>query len=245
MTAMSLCQSFAKRISTELRRRDVGERAQHVTLSAGRLSASALGWPLQWQILKALGHPGKDPDVYALAKFARGKDVERFILDVLKPPVTQQALDDGAIVGILDAYWPDERCPVEVKSVSNMKYKRVVRQGGPDRSHALQAAWYGQALHTDEFCVLYVASDDYRVMSYVGQTASFINDLRLIVATFQTQFALGTVPTFQPLEKWHSMEQYNPYPDFVHFPGGRVDVPGICRLGPFGEFRSGPAVTAV
>jgi len=61
---------ISKKVVEENKQRELN----HV--SSGRLSASMLGEPLQWQILKIKGVKPKEIDEYTLRKFIRGKDVE-------------------------------------------------------------------------------------------------------------------------------------------------------------------------
>lgn len=177
---------------------------------SGRLSASRLGWPLQWQMLHHFKVPRKPIDEYTLRKFARGHDVEDRIMTWLAPDKDKMQVecDYRGVVGIADVILD---YPIEVKSVTNMAFKFKQKEGMSD-SHRLQAMLYAKALGFDTFGVAYVASDDYRVLCFEEKVTNEVDD---IIDAYEAQVALGVIPTFTAKEKWQSMEEYNPYPEFM------------------------------
>lgn len=204
------------------------ERLEHV--SSGKLSAGKLGDPLQWQILKVLGAPTKDHDEYVLRKFKRGKDVEEWytgcIPNVLDKNVFVEYRD---VVGYIDAYvdtegwnFPRGKMPLEVKSVTGMKFKRIVKEG-PQRGHCLQAGLYALAKGDENFALSYIASDDYRVHTFLERTADWKPIIDGIINRFDTQLSLGVVPVFVSEEKWQENPEYNSYPDW-----SGLDAEGIA-----------------
>lgn len=177
---------------------------------SGRLSASRLGWPLQWQMLHYFKVPQKPIDVYTLMKFARGNDVEERIMKWLSPapdkmqvPVTYRD-----VVGFADVVL---EYPVEVKSVTNRAFTYIQKEG-TKRGHRLQGELYAKALGYDKFAVAYVASDDYRVLCFEEEVT---DEVDTVIDTYNAQVEAGMVPIFVATEKWQSDKKYNGYPDWM------------------------------
>lgn len=177
---------------------------------SGRLSASRLGWPLQWQMLHHFKVPQKPIDEYTLRKFARGNDVEERIMKWLAPAPDkmQVPVEYRGVVGFADLVLD---YPIEVKSITNMAFKWKMKEGS-SYGHRLQGELYAKALGYDLFGVAYVASDDYRVLCFEEQVTGEVDT---IIDEYERQVGLGTVPVFSPKEKWHSMKDYNPYPEWM------------------------------
>lgn len=197
------------------------ENKKHERKASGRLSASMLGQPLQWQILQAMGVPKKEVDEYTLRKFLRGKQVEDWIVGYLNPVEKQKFVEYKGCVGYVDAIcdtkdWDFKNgvIPVEVKSVTNMKFKRIEKQGA-DASHLLQGALYALALNSAKFAMLYVASDDYRIHLTEYATEPFRGQIEGIIDDFNTWKAKRRVPAFEPKEKWQSDMKYQSFPTFA------------------------------
>lgn len=194
------------------------ERSEHK--SSGKLSASQLGDPLQWQILKALGAEQTEFDEYTLRKFKRGKDIENWVLQYLSPLEAQKFVEYRDTIGYIDAVCDTKDwqfnvgiVPVEVKSVSNAKFKRITRNG-PDRGHCLQVGLYSKAMKADHGVICYIASDDLRVRCYIIKTDDYANEIDEVITRFQTQLATGTIPVFQAREKWQADDKYCRYLSF-------------------------------
>lgn len=192
------------------------ERKAHQ--SSGKLSASMLGMPLQWQVLKIMGVSQADPDEYTLRKFRRGKDVEAWLVKYLEPTETQKFVEYRDTVGYVDAMcntalWDFRKgiMPVEVKSVANAKFKRICERLGPDQSHLLQACLYGIATGSEYFAVAYVAADDLRVQIYIERTADHVAKIDAIIDRFQAAMLKDEVPVFEPVEDWQANIKYNNY----------------------------------
>src|SRR3990167_2969329 len=62
--------------------------------SSGKLSASMLGFPLQWQILKAVKAPAKPNDAYTLRKFLRGTTVEDWLVENIPGVIDTQVFSE-------------------------------------------------------------------------------------------------------------------------------------------------------
>lgn len=176
---------------------------------SGRLSASRLGWPLQWQMLHYFKVPGKPIDEYTLRKFQRGIDVEHRVIEWLAPAEDkkQVPVEYRECVGFADVVLD---YPVEIKSITNMAFKYKQKEG-PSYGHKLQAELYAKALGFDKFAVAYVASDDYRVLCFEEPVTGEVD---VIIDAYNTQVASKTVPVFEAKEKWHAMADYSPYPEW-------------------------------
>jgi len=202
---------------------DIKNRAEHV--SSGKLSASGLGEPLQWQILKALQITERQVDEYTLRKFQRGKDVEDRVLSWLPVSGKQEFVEYRGVVGYMDAmvdsaFWwtsglPKGEMPLELKSVTNAKFKRIVGQGNPDKGHILQACLYGLAKNSEWTSIAYVASDDYRVQSFLVKVADYKYEIDEIIDRFNTQLMKMQIPVFEPREAWQATPKYNKFPEFA------------------------------
>jgi len=194
---------------------------------SGKLSASGLGNPTQWQILKTLAVKTTEHDEYTLRKFQRGKDVEDRIIELLDPIKKQEPVEYRDVVGFADAFmntsdwdFPCGIIPVEVKSVTNAKFKRIVgssriQGSGAQRGHKLQGALYALARGCSHFTILYVASDDYRTIAYTFKTEDFKEEIDSIIDKYNYHKEKGIIPIFEPMEDWQSNEKYNPYPEWM------------------------------
>jgi len=217
---MIIDQTIDRAISKMLIDKQVEERSNHI--SSGKLSASGLGKPLQWQILKTIGVEGKPLDEYVLRFFLRGKTIEDWVLENTPNVIDKQKLVEykGAI-GYVDAvvdYSNYESqlsiLPTEIKSVKNSKYARIMTQGEPDRSHSLQACMYAMAMNCDKFGIIYIAADDLRLTNWIIDTKKFSKQVDDIIENYNSQMAKGILPAFDPPEKWMSSKQYSDYPDW-------------------------------
>jgi hypothetical protein len=191
-----------------------------------------LGQPLQWQILKTIGVPQREVDNYTLRKFLRGNHVEDWLLSLLPGIIEKQKFAEyrGAI-GFCDAlvdctYWDSKKgiMPVEVKSVSNMKYKRITQEGAPDHGHRLQATLYALAFETPYYCIAYVSTDDYRVSCYVCPTESTTSGVEYAIDEYTTALALGEVPVFEAIEGWQKSDKYNNFPDWMTLTAAEIEA---------------------
>jgi len=201
------------------------EIEKHV--SSGKLSAGMLGQPLQWQVLKYYEAPQKEYDEYTLRKFLRGKEIEKWLIEQIPNNILQE---DGKqkealyrnVIGFIDATvdtkdwnFPVGIIPLEIKSVSNAKYKRIIQSSQLDHSHTLQAALYALSEQKMHFAICYVATDDLRVKTYIQETASFKDEIDRIIDEYDEQMKTGTIPIFKAKEDWQASMKYNNYPDWM------------------------------
>ena len=200
----------------------VNEEKEAGHTSLGKLSASMLGWPLQWQILKSLGVPRAPIDNYTLRKFKRGEDIEEWLLSRIPTLERQKFVEYRNVVGYIDGVvetkdwdWKNGVIPLEVKSVTNAKYKRIIAGNGADRGHKLQAGLYGLALKSTHYAISYIASDDLRITTYVYPTEETREEIDHIIERYDTQRATGKIPVFVPEEKWQANPLYNNYSEWA------------------------------
>jgi hypothetical protein len=177
---------------------------------SGRLSAGRLGQPLQWQMLHYLKVPPKKIDEYTLRKFQRGNDVEDRIMKWLapSPDKMQVPCEYRGVVGYADVVLD---YPIDIKSTTNLAFKYKQKEGA-SYGHRMQTELYAKALGYDRYGVAYVASDDYRVLCFEEMVSGEVD---AIIDAYEAQVALGTVPVFEAKEKWQSMPDYNPYPEWM------------------------------
>jgi hypothetical protein len=204
----------------------------HAHRPSGKLSAGMLGQPVQWQMLKTLGVPQREIDSYTLRKFLRGEHVEEWLLGYLPGIIERQKFAEyRGVIGYADALadcnaWDSGKgvMPVEVKSVSNMKYKRIIQEAQPDHGHRLQATLYALAFETDYYCVCYCSTDDYRVACYVCPTESTVSGVEYAIDEYEAAFAAGIVPVFEAKENWQASEKYNNFPDWQNLTEAEIEA---------------------
>lgn len=193
--------------------------AENVTREpSGRLSASRLGWPLQWMMLWHYKVPPKELDEYTLRKFQRGKDVEDRIVGWIDLPESKKQVQCSyrGVAGIADIVMD---YPIEVKSVTNLKFKRLQKTGA-QLGHRLQGMLYALAMGAKKFAIAYIASDDYRVLCIEEEVTTEVD---VAIDEFEAQLATGVVPTFTAKEKWQENETYNMYADWMKLTQEEID----------------------
>lgn len=215
---MKIDNFIDKKIGAEITADNNAKSLKHI--SSGKLSASRLGDPLQWQILYVLGVPQKPIDEYVLRKFLRGNQIEEWLVSKIEAIETQKFVEYKNVVGYVDAvvetkdwdFW-NGIIPLEVKSVSNAKFKRIEKQGA-DRGHKLQAGLYALAMGSNHFGVCYVATDDLRVQTYIYETAEIKDEVDSIIAKYDEARKNSIIPEFEAIEKWQGNVQYSKYPEW-------------------------------
>ena len=215
---MILDNYLDKKIGAKIVANNAERDAKHV--SSGKLTASRLGEPLQVQILGVLGVKGKEIDEYTLRKFLRGVQIEDWLLTQIDTVDKQKLVQYRGVIGYADAIcdtkdWENKLgiLPLEVKSTSNAKFKRILKQGA-DRSHKLQAGLYALAQGTKYYGISYIATDDLRVQTYIYLTADIKPEIDQIIDRFEAQMKLQIIPKFVAIEKWQSNPEYQKYPQW-------------------------------
>jgi hypothetical protein len=104
--------------------------------------------------------------------------------------------------------------PLEVKSVANMKYKRILKQGA-DKGHKIQNTLYSLALGSEYHAVAYIASDDYRISTFIYRTDELKSEVDQIIDEFDKAMMRDTIPAFAPREEWQANMKYNQFGNFA------------------------------
>src|SRR3990167_3126726 len=171
---------------------------------SGKLSASKLWWPLQHQILATQFGLKSNIDEYTLRKFERGHQVEEWFVSQIDPLEKQKFLEYRGVIGYCDSIvdtkdWDTKVgvIPLEVKSVTNMKFKRIEKQGA-DKGHILQNAFYALALGTEYHAITYIASDDYRIYTTIHKTKESQEEIDKIIDEFEVAVKSKIIPLFVP-----------------------------------------------
>lgn len=198
------------------------ERENHIP--SGKLSASTLGDPLQWQVLKTIGATPKPFDEYVLGMFARGKSVEDFVIEKLGDCVLEQQkeVEYRGVIGYVDALidtkgfnYENGILPHEIKSVKNSKFKRIMTAKETDEQHRLQATLYALAMGVKEYAIVYVAADDLRIETFIYRTEDLKDRVDTIIDNFNSALKKGVIPEFEAIYSWQEKEDYCKYPQFL------------------------------
>lgn len=210
---MIIDQSLNKQIEKLILEKEQAEEK----IASNKLTASILGWALQWQVLKCLGIPQKEKEIYIIKKFIRGRQVENYLADLLSLEERQKEVEYQKVLGLLDGIYNFEKygkIPVEIKSVANSKFRHIQKENKPDESHLLQAGLYALALKKDFFSIVYVASDDLRTIVFIEETKKIKNLVDGIIETVNFYLKNKIIPEFKPRYDWQLKDDYNPYPEF-------------------------------
>lgn len=218
---MRIEQMPDRRLDAALMRKHLDEQKVHQ--SSGRLTASALGAPLLFQILKVIGVPGAAIDAYALRKFYRGKQVENWFIKYVLSGVSAREKElyyqgvfgkADAIVDSKDYDFKVGVIPHEVKSVTNAKFRRV-KQQGPDRQHQLQGCLYALGMGVKDFVIDYVSAEDFRTFSVVCDVQKIQRDVDVIIAAFKAVIQTKKIPIFMPRYSWQENKMYQSHPEWT------------------------------
>lgn len=213
----TLQRHIAKVLLEERAKRD----DEHVP--SGKLSASGLGKPTQWQVLKTLGVPTRELDEYVLRKFQRGNHVEDWLVSKMIGLVEKQKFVEykdvvGYVDSIIDTKDYEHKCGIicnEIKSVTNANFKWIEKDKTIRLGHALQGALYGLSQGHTHFAVTYVASDDYRIKMFIEPVSKYKGQIEGIIQKYNTAIKNKIVPVFEAVEKWNEKEQYNDYYEWM------------------------------
>jgi hypothetical protein len=206
---------FIEQFVTEiLIEEDKKNRKEHV--SSGKLTASALGNPLQWQILHVLGVPDQPVDAYTLRKFKRGRDVEEQVIEWLRKTGNlvdeQKEVSYRNTVGLIDAMMD---IPHEIKSITNANFKWITKRNEPNESHVLQATLYALAEKSKEFAIDYIASDDYRIKTFIIPTNYASDQVESIITRFEEAMESQMIPEFEAIYEYQRNPLYAKYQEWM------------------------------
>lgn len=207
-------------ISENIRRVDDARSLGHTP--SGKLSASMLGLPVQWQVLKTLGVGTRVIDDYTLRKFLRGNHVEQWLIGEMPGLVEAQKFVEyrnaiGYVDAVVDTVNLDHQLgviPFEIKSVTNAKFKRIEKAGEADIGHQLQAGLYALGLGSAHYALNYVASDDYRLLTYIYPTEEIKPLVDGIIDEYDNYISRREIPVFVAKQKWQANKEYQQYPEW-------------------------------
>lgn len=228
-TMVIIDQTIDREIGEKLKVKNEIERTNHIL--SGKFSASMLGNPIQWNILKMVGVPAKEIDEYTLRKFKRGKDIEEWLISHMKSVVdSQKPVSYRGWIGFIDALVDTKDyefqfgiIPHEIKSVTNMAFKYITKEAEAKMGHKLQGGFYALGEKSTHFAIDYVASDDLRVHSFVYPTEEIKPEIDKRIDENEGALHSGTVPGFEPREGWQKMVEYNNYPDWVNLTPEQIE----------------------
>lgn len=198
-------------IGAYLREQNELEAQKHE--SSGKLSAGQLGKPLLEQVLKLIGVPGDPFDDYTLRLFERGKQVEKWLVDIIAPDQKEQQLVEYRdCIGYVDAVI--KGVPYEVKSVKGSQWKWLTKEGAKS-GHKLQAGLYALGLKSDTYKIIYVCADDFRTMVCELNTADISPLIDKAIDEVDRALKARTLPPFVAKEKWQENPKYSSYSEWI------------------------------
>lgn len=200
-----------------INKRDEERKANHTP--SGKLSASQLGYPTQWQVLKYLQVNPKPFDEFTLYRMLRGVEVEDRVVEILKQQYTleqQVKVEFMDAIGYLDILLDDDgvKLPIEVKSVANSKFAHI-KKSGADLQHVLQACFYALGLNLDRFSILYVSSDDYQRQHLLFNTNDYEEEVINTIKEYNRALDNREIPLFEAKLKWQENPKYNNYDKYM------------------------------
>ena len=185
--------------------------------SSGKLSASMLGQPLQWQILKYLQVEPVPNDTYTEMVFRRGRDVEDWLIAILKKKhpnlEAQKKCLYRDVIGYLDV--KIESDPIEVKSTNSMSFKHILKEGNARKGHRLQGAHYALSYDLPEFNICYVNTDNYQIQNFTYKTKNYKAEIDQIIDDYELCKKKRAIPVFKEIERWNKLKQYCKYPAYL------------------------------
>lgn len=195
---------------------------------SGKLSASILYMPVRYQIFKLIGVPKKPMEAYVLGKFKRGNDVEDWYVGQLEKSgcliERQKKVEYRGAIGFVDAVVDSDKMlfkqgimPHEVKSVTNMKLKRIATTGTIDWHYQLQACFYALAMGSKYYAVDIVSAEDLRPNVYIFETKTMAGEVDKAIDAYD--YAVSAWKTAQKLPAfvanenvpWTAKPEYAPY----------------------------------
>lgn len=196
------------------------KEAEHI--KSGYLSASRLWKSALENALYLLNVKGLELDPYALGVFARGNQVEDWIvsqfdemglLERYQTPVEYTTPDGYKVVGVEDCKFVGEDMPTEIKSIKNSQFKYLDLEGAK-MAHKLQACVYALAGGYDKFRVLYVSAEDFRLKEFVLFTKDYADIVNKLTKEVYDALNNGELPEFLPLDEFMATTKYQDYTSY-------------------------------
>ena len=195
---------------------------------SGKLSASMLYMPTRYQIFKLIGVPKKPMEAYVLGKFKRGNDVEDWYVGQIEKSGAlierQKQVEYRGCIGFVDAVCDSNKMlfkqgimPHEVKSVTNMKLKRIATTGTIDWHYQLQACFYAMAMKSKYYVVDIVSAEELRPNVYIFETATMAREVDKAIDAYEKAVKNWNekqlLPAFEENVNvpWINKPEYAPY----------------------------------
>jgi hypothetical protein len=194
---------------------------------SGYLSASRLWKSTLENCLSLLDVKGLEIDAYALGVFARGNQVEDWIVEqfnemgLLERYQTEVAYitpDGYKVVGIEDCKFKGEDMPTEIKSIKNSQFKYLDLEGAK-MAHKLQACVYALAGGYEKFRVLYVSAEDFRIKEFILFTKDYKDKVVELVRDVYDALNKKRLPEFEPLDDFMASKKYTEYTAYPNWFG--------------------------
>lgn len=191
-------------------------------IKSGYLSASRLWKSTLENCLYLIGVKGLELDPYSLGVFARGNQVEDWIIEqfdemgMLERSQTEvvYTTDKGyKVVGIEDCKFIDEDMPTEIKSIKNSQFKHLDLQGAK-MAHCLQACVYALAGGYNKFRVLYVSAEDFRIKEFILFTKDYKDLVNEQANKVYDSLNNKELPEFMPLDDFMESARYKDYTSY-------------------------------
>lgn len=186
---------------------------------SGYLSASRLGKSSLENVLSLLGVKGLEVSPYALGVFARGNQVEDWlinqfraidIVDRYQTPLEYITSDGYKVIGVEDVRFKGENIPTEIKSIKNSQFKYLDTEGAK-KAHILQACTYALAEGRDKFRILYVSAEDFRMKQFILKTSDYKSEVDRLARDVYEALNNGVLPEFKPLDDFMVSKKYLDY----------------------------------
>lgn len=199
---------------------------------SGRMSASRLTWPTQWQILWKLKVPPtleewvikpNKMNTFHFRHFARGKQCEDWLEKTLPPKKAQEAVEYRGWVGFFDRidegelYGVEDDVVTEVKSVKGDKWYRMFKDpgDGPQYDHVLQANFYAMALKMPHYGLCYLRSDTLETRTFLYSVEEYRADVDRQIDLYDEAVDSGTIPVFKAKVEYQKNPKYNMYSSYM------------------------------
>jgi hypothetical protein len=199
---------------------------------SGRLSATRLTWPTQWQVLWTLKVP-TSPELWQekpdkmntlhFRHFARGAQCEEWLEKVFPPLEKQVEVNYRGWVGYIDRmengelFGVDHDVPHEIKSVKADKWYKMFQEGEPEPQydHVLQANFYALAKELPTFALTYLKSDTLESRTFVYDAGDFQGEVDKQIDEYDEAMKSGTIPKFKAKIDYQKNPKYNQYWEYM------------------------------
>lgn len=194
--------------------------ADHVR--SGYISASRLGKSTLENCLSLLDVPGLELTPYSLGVFARGNQVEEWVVEQFgemgivertQHEVKYTTPNGNVVIGYEDLKFKGDKMPTEIKSIKNSQFKYLDLEGAR-LAYRLQGCVYALAGGYDSFRILYVSAEDFRLKEFIYKTEDYKDLVDQRVDAVYDALKSGKLPEFLPLDEFMAKDQYREYTQY-------------------------------